>query len=85
MSKQKFLEAELVYTNFVRRSIPAFTMKEKLLGMTLEELKEICLRESLPAFTAKQICNWLYIKRVSSFDQMTNLSLKARKLLGHKY
>lgn len=60
-------------------------MKQKLLGRTLEELKEICLQEGLPAFTARQLCDWLYKKRVSSFDKMTNLSLKARNLLAEKY
>ena len=60
-------------------------MKKKLLGLTLEELKAICLEEKLPAFTAKQICQWLYQKRVVSFSAMTNLSLKTRQLLDEKY
>ena len=60
-------------------------MKQKLLGMTLDELKEVCLQEGLPGFTAKQICNWLYRKHVTSFSEMTNLSLKARQLLSSKY
>ena len=60
-------------------------MKPKLLGLTLEELKEICLQEGLPGFTAKQICQWLYQKRAVSFSAMTNLSLKTRQLLEEKY
>ena len=60
-------------------------MKQKLLGLTLEELKAICLEEGLPAFTAKQICQWLYQKRAVSFSAMTNLSLKTRALLEEKY
>ena len=60
-------------------------MKKKLLGLTPGELKEICLEEGLPAFTAKQICQWLYRKRAVSFSAMTNLSLKARELLESKY
>ena len=50
-----------------------------LLGKTLEELKEIALELSLPAFTAKQIADWLYKKRVTSIDKMTNLSKSARE------
>ena len=60
-------------------------MKQKLLGLTLDELKAICFEEGLPAFTAKQICQWLYRKRVVSFSAMTNLSLKTRALLEEKY
>ena len=60
-------------------------MKRKLLGLSLEELKAICLEEGLPAFTAKQICQWLYLKRAVSFSAMTNLSLKTRQLLEEKY
>ena len=60
-------------------------MKKKLLGSTLEELKAICLEEGFPAFTAKQLCQWLYQKRAVSFSAMTNLSLKTRQLLEEKY
>lgn len=39
----------------------------------------------LPKFTAKQITDWLYKKHISSIDEMTNLSIKARELLNEKY
>jgi 23S rRNA (adenine2503-C2)-methyltransferase len=39
----------------------------------------------LPKFTAKQITDWLYKKQISSIDEMTNLSKKARELLNEKY
>ena len=54
------------------------TFKKDLLGMSLAELQELCLSESMPKFAAKQICDWLYNKRVDTIDGMTNLSLKAR-------
>lgn len=60
-------------------------MKKKLLGLTLSELTEICHQEGLPGFTARQICDWLYKKRVVDFEQMTNLSKKARQALSEKY
>lgn len=56
-----------------------------LLGNTLEELKKIVLELSLPAFTAKQIADWLYKKRVTSIDKMTNLSKSARERLSQNY
>lgn len=60
-------------------------MKKKLLGLTLSELTEICHQEGLPGFTARQICDWLYKKRVADFEQMTNLSKKSRQALSDKY
>lgn len=56
-----------------------------LLGSTLEDLKSIVKAFGLPAFTAKQIADWLYKKHVRSIDQMTNLSQKARAALSEQY
>ena len=39
----------------------------------------------MPAFAAKQIASWLYDKKVTSIDEMTNLSLKHRELLKGEY
>lgn len=58
---------------------------EPLLGKTLEELKDVAKAAGLPAFTAKQIADWIYKKRVSSIDEMTNLSLKGREMLKENY
>ena len=52
-----------------------------LLGMTLEQLQELCAAEGFPRFTAKQICDWLYRKRVDTIDAMTNLSIAQRTRL----
>lgn len=60
-------------------------MKQKLLGMTLEQLQQLVLQEGLPKFTAGQIAQWLYVKKVGSIDQMTNLSKAAREKLSEKY
>ncbi|MBR2618279.1 MAG: 23S rRNA (adenine(2503)-C(2))-methyltransferase RlmN [Paludibacteraceae bacterium] len=56
-----------------------------LLGSTLAELKGIVSQYGLPAFTAKQIADWLYKKRIRSIDEMTNLSQKARIALSKEY
>ena len=60
-------------------------MKIKLLGKNLEELKAVVADAGLPGFTAKQIAQWLYVKKVRSIDQMTNLSKAARAALAEKY
>ncbi|MBO4467297.1 MAG: radical SAM protein, partial [Bacteroidales bacterium] len=60
-------------------------MKIHLAGKTPEELKHIALQEGLPGFAGKQIAQWLYGKRASTLDQMTNLSKAAREKLGEKY
>ncbi|MFV0553127.1 MAG: 23S rRNA (adenine(2503)-C(2))-methyltransferase RlmN [Mangrovibacterium sp.] len=56
-----------------------------LFGKTLSELQAICLDLGLPKFTAKQICDWLYKKEISSIEEMSNLSKKARELLAEKF
>ncbi len=50
--------------------------------MTLTQLQELCANEGFPRFTAKQLCDWLYKKRVESIDLMTNLSLAQRARLS---
>ena len=60
-------------------------MQEKLFGKTLEELKDLSLDLGLPAFTGRQLCEWLYKKEATSIDQMTNLSKRARTLLSQHY
>jgi len=59
--------------------------KETLFGKTPEELKIIVGELGLPGFTSKQLSEWLYKNNARSFDQMTNLSKKARQLLEDKY
>lgn len=60
-------------------------MSTTLLGYSLAELQALCLAEGWPKFTAKQLCDWMYKKRVDSFDNMTNLSLKIRARLSEAY
>lgn len=55
------------------------------MGHNLEELKYIVSLFGLPSFTAKQIADWLYKKRVRSIDDMTNLSKSAREKLSSEY
>jgi 23S rRNA (adenine2503-C2)-methyltransferase len=59
--------------------------KQSLYGMTLSQLKELCEKENLPRFAAKQIARWLYVRRVEDVQQMTDLSLATRTLLAEHY
>ena len=58
---------------------------ESLLGKTMTELQEVALSVGLPKFAGKQLAEWIYVRRVSSFDQMTNISLKGREALKANY
>ena len=59
--------------------------KQSLYGKTLSQLKALCEAEQLPRFAAKQIARWLYVRRVTDIQQMTDLSLAARTLLAERY
>ena len=61
------------------------TPKIALLGKTLYEIQQIVANVGMPKFAAKQITAWLYDKKVSSIDEMTNLSLKHREALKESY
>lgn len=56
-----------------------------LLGNTLDELKEIAKSLGMPAFTGGQIAKWIYEKRVTSIDEMTNISKQNREKLAAEY
>ncbi len=70
---------------FCKTLTDCIKMKIKLLGKNLEELKRIVADEGLPGFTARQIAQWLYVKKVRSIEEMTNLSKAARASLSEKY
>ena len=58
---------------------------EALLGKTLTELQEVALSVGLQKFAGKQLAQWLYVQRVRSIDEMTNISLKGREALKARY
>ena len=53
--------------------------------MTPTELKSVVSELGMPAFTAKQIAQWLYVKHVRNIDEMTNLSKPNRERLVEEY
>ena len=59
--------------------------RRHLLGLSLQELKEVAADCGLPAFSAKQMADWLYQKHVTKISDMTNLSKTARERLQDRY
>lgn len=52
----------------------ASSVQPSIYGMTKPELTEWVTSQGEKAYRANQIWEWLYIKRVTSFEQMSNLS-----------
>ena len=59
--------------------------KEKLFGMTLNELIAVTRQTGLPGYSAKQIADWLYKKEIKSIADISNLSKKTREILSEHY
>lgn len=59
--------------------------KIPLIGMTERELQDVAIGLGMPKFIGKQLAQWIYQKRVISFDDMTNLSKKNKALLEEQY
>lgn len=59
--------------------------KKTLLGLTLDELKDVARQLGMPAFTGSQIAKWIYERRVKSIDEMTNISKGNRAKLAESY
>lgn len=58
-----------------------------IFGLNLAQLVDVLAKDDLhlPKFRAKQIIEWLYLKHVNSFEEMTNLSKDLRKQLAEKF
>lgn len=54
-------------------------------SLSMEELAKELKNIGLPAFRAKQIFEWMHVKLVESYDEMTNLSKDLRETLKEKY
>ncbi len=59
--------------------------KKPLAGMTLEELQDVAREVGLPKFAGKQLAKWIYEKRVTSIDDMTDISKVGRERLAERY
>ena len=54
-------------------------------GETLDSLRARLAEAGEPAYRARQVLDWLYKKRVTGWDQMTNLSLRLRAWLAETF
>ncbi|MCG8702422.1 MAG: 23S rRNA (adenine(2503)-C(2))-methyltransferase RlmN [Bacteroidales bacterium] len=54
-------------------------------GLTLSEIEEIITGYKLPKYNAREIALWIYRRRAKSFDDMTNISKKAREILKKEH
>lgn len=53
-------------------------MQRPLIGLTLDGLRAVAAECGLPRFAAGQMAKWIYDKRVTTIDAMTDLSKAAR-------
>jgi len=53
--------------------------------LTREEIRVMLEERGEPGYRAAQICEWLYRRRVRSFEEMTNLPLELRKHLSRDF
>ncbi len=60
-------------------------MKKPLIGLTLDGLREVVAEAGMPKFAAGQIARWIYEKRATSIEQMTDLSKAGRERLSQHY
>ena len=60
-------------------------MKKNIKNYTLDALKEQLKQLDEKPFRAEQIFKWIYEQRVTSFDEMTNLSIDLREKLKNNF
>lgn len=58
---------------------------ERLKNFSLDQIRQWVVEQGEPKFRAEQIIKWLYQKRVSSFDEMKNVSGTLRKKLCENF
>ncbi len=59
--------------------------KKDIRSLTLEEIVDFCLEHSLPKFRGKQIWQWLWKKRATSFEEASSLSKEIRELFNANF
>lgn len=59
--------------------------KKDIRSLSLSELEKTVLELNEPKFRAKQLFEWLWVKSASSFEEMSNLSLKLREQLSQHF
>lgn len=59
--------------------------QKMLYGMNPDQLSQVVEELGMPRFTARQIARWLYQRRATDIDQMTDISVKNRERLKEHY
>ena len=59
--------------------------KTPLMGMNPTQLRAVAAECGLPGFAAKQIAHWIYGRRVTDIDAMTDLSKRGREALAARW
>jgi 23S rRNA (adenine2503-C2)-methyltransferase len=59
--------------------------KISLIGLNLKEIAQETAFLGLPSYTSREIALWIYNKGATSFNDMSNISIKARKDLSAKF
>ena len=60
-------------------------MMKSIYSTTINELEKFLEENNEKKFHATQIIDWLYVKRIDSFDKMTNLSKELVSKLSEYY
>jgi 23S rRNA (adenine2503-C2)-methyltransferase len=63
----------------------AMNEKVNIFGSTLSEIKSICAAYELPGYTANQMVDWLYKKKITSLEGMSNLPRLTREKLAGQF
>ncbi|MCM1132765.1 MAG: 23S rRNA (adenine(2503)-C(2))-methyltransferase RlmN [Ruminococcus flavefaciens] len=59
--------------------------KIDILSLSLQELQDVLAEMNEKKFRAKQIFQWLHVKKVLDFDRMTDISIQLRERLQEKF
>lgn len=79
--QEAFINHKQVFSN---KEIKA-SEKINIYGLRLDVLEQQMLALGQKAYRATQIYQWLYQKKVTSFDEMTDISSSFREVLKEKY
>lgn len=71
--------------NKQKKNIELEHLNPFIYDFSLEQIQEWIKEHGEPAFRAGQVFDWLYVKRVNSFDEMTNLPKPLRDKLNASF
>jgi prepilin-type processing-associated H-X9-DG protein len=60
-------------------------MKINLYGLEISKLEKLMLEEGQKKYRATQLYIWMYEKKATTFDEMSDISLRFREVLNEKY